>query len=145
MLNNVKYCRGHNLIEVMIALLVLSIGLLGLAGLQATSLQYGHDANVRSLATIAAYDIIERIHTNRDNAGFYTSVQTCSDPATCCDSAGASIENDLVCWDKSIKTSLPDGDGAVTGPDADGYYTVTINWMDRESGIKISQAWVFTP
>jgi type IV pilus assembly protein PilV len=145
MLHNIKYYRGVNLIEVMIALLVLSIGLLGLAGLQATSLQYGHDANVRSLATVAAYDIIERIHTNRDNANLYTVTSTCADPATCCDESVGSIENDLMCWDKSIKAALPGGNGTVIGPDADGYYTVTINWTDRELEAQISQAWVFTP
>lgn len=145
MANQYKFCRGHNLIEVLIALLVLSIGLLGLAGLQATSMQYGHDANVRSLATIAAYDIIERIHTNQDQAASYTAGTTCADVNACCNATAATVENDLMCWDRSLKTALPSGRGTVTGPDAGGYYTIDISWVDRQSGVRITQSWVFTP
>ncbi len=148
MMKKFKYCRGHNLIEVLIALLVLSIGLLGLAGLQATSMRYGHDANVRSLATIAANDIIERMHTNPNAAADYiTAIATtaCDNPATCCSATAATIENDLKCWLRSIKTALPGGSGVIEGPDTDGFYTVKVKWKDRETGAPITQNWVFTP
>jgi type IV pilus assembly protein PilV len=58
-----KY-SGFTLLEVMVALLVLSIGLLGLAMLQATNLQFNTDAYTRTQATLFAYDIIDRMRAN---------------------------------------------------------------------------------
>jgi type IV pilus assembly protein PilV len=55
---------GFTLLEVMVALLVFSIGLLGLAGLQASSLQNNKTADMRSVAIIAAHDMAERIRAN---------------------------------------------------------------------------------
>ena len=60
--------RGFSLIEVLIALLVLAIGLLGLAALQAQGLRFNHDAYVRTQATHIAYDIVDRMRANRANA-----------------------------------------------------------------------------
>ncbi|HLE93281.1 MAG TPA: type IV pilus modification protein PilV, partial [Sulfuricaulis sp.] len=56
--------RGFSLIEVLVALLVLSIGLLGLAALQTTSLQYNTGSYFRTQATFLAYDIIDRMRAN---------------------------------------------------------------------------------
>ena len=47
---------GFSIVEVLVALFVLSIGLLGLAALQAQGLRFNHDAYVRTQATNAAYD-----------------------------------------------------------------------------------------
>src|SRR5687767_4205377 len=58
---NTKASRGFTLLEALIALLVLSIGLLGLAGLQASSARLGHEAHMRSITTMAASEIIEKI------------------------------------------------------------------------------------
>lgn len=57
--------RGMTLIEVLVAVLVLSIGLLGLAGLQVTVLRSNHSAYLRSQATLLAQDITERLLANR--------------------------------------------------------------------------------
>src|SRR5699024_7298926 len=59
---------GLTLIEVLVTMLVLSIGLLGLAGLQALMLYQHHSAYQRSQATILTYDIIDRMRTNRNAA-----------------------------------------------------------------------------
>lgn len=56
--------RGFTLLEVMVALLILSIGLLGLAALQLTGMRFNTDAYTRTQATIFAYDIIDRIRAN---------------------------------------------------------------------------------
>lgn len=55
---------GFTLVEVLIAVLVFSIGLLGLASLQVTGLKLGHDSALRSMATIAASDIADRMRSN---------------------------------------------------------------------------------
>lgn len=53
--------RGLTLIEVLVALIVLSVGVLGLAGLQITSLQYSQSSYERSLAVMQANDLVERL------------------------------------------------------------------------------------
>ncbi len=61
--------RGFTLIEVMIAVLVLSIGLLGLAGLQVTALRNNQTAFLRTQAAILSGDIIERMRRSGKLAG----------------------------------------------------------------------------
>ena len=53
--------RGLTLIEVLVALIVLSVGVLGLAGLQITSLQYSQSSYERSIAVMQANDLVERL------------------------------------------------------------------------------------
>jgi len=53
--------QGFSLLEVLIAALVLAIGLLGLAALQASGLQSGHASSLHSQATLLAYDIADRM------------------------------------------------------------------------------------
>ncbi|GLQ87971.1 type IV pilus modification protein PilV [Dyella flagellata] len=62
---------GVGLIEVMIAVLVLSIGFLAVAALQARSLSTNNSAMVRSMATIASYSILDAMRADRTNAANY--------------------------------------------------------------------------
>ena len=59
---------GVGLIEVLIAVLVLSIGFLGLAALQAMSLSTNNSALARSMATISSYSILDAMRADRNNA-----------------------------------------------------------------------------
>jgi len=56
---------GSSLLEVLVAVVVLSIGLLGLAGLQMTSIKSSHSAYMRSQATLLAYDLADRARATR--------------------------------------------------------------------------------
>lgn len=60
--------RGFSLIEVAVAVLVLGVGLLGLAALQATGLKMGQSSQLRTLATMAAIDLSERLRSDPNNA-----------------------------------------------------------------------------
>ena len=61
-----KAMRGLSLIEILVTVVVLSIGLLGIAGMQAFGVRYSHDSYVRSQATMLANELIERMHANPD-------------------------------------------------------------------------------
>jgi len=54
------------MIEILVALIILAIGLLGMATLMINSLQTSQSAAMRSTATLAAYDLIERMRSNTD-------------------------------------------------------------------------------
>jgi len=130
---------GFTLVEVLIAVLVLSLGLLGLAGMQATSLKNNSAAAARGQATLLAYDMIDRMRANKTAAlaGSYnntlntaptTGGSNCqSTTATCSGAAMAAYDlNQWKCllgkWSSNGVCSttlnidhglLPDGDGSI--------------------------------
>lgn len=66
-----KQRLGFTLIEVLMALLIMAIGLLGLANLQIISLKNSQSAYNRSQATLIAYDVIDRMRLNSTVTQFY--------------------------------------------------------------------------
>jgi type IV pilus assembly protein PilV len=139
--------NGFTLIEVLIAMLVLAIGLLGLAGLQATSLRNTQSAYNRSLATQLAYDLVDRMRANVAGVAVYTSMLPSAAAAqenclkvstftiTCLPNVMA--KNDLYEWNLAVTTSLPKGTGAITPANAVcniAVCTITINWDDNHDG-----------
>ncbi len=136
---------GFTLIEVLVALVVLAIGLLGLAGLQTAGLKYDHSAYQYSQATQAAYDILDRMRANRSTANNGSAYRTqFSDtnlpmPGTDCGQAGATCSGndmaayDLYQWKTQLEQTLPGGRAAITFNDlgtGQRIYTITIQWDD---------------
>lgn len=122
--------RGFTLIEVMVAVIVLSIGLLGLAALQTTGLRNNHSAYYRSQATFLAYDIIDRMRANRDaaTAGNYNLAM----PATPSGGSGIAAA-DQAEWINSLGNLLPSGDGSIAVNSATGATTVVVQWDDQRA------------
>jgi type IV pilus assembly protein PilV len=125
--------KGFTLIETLVALVVLSIGLLGVAALQLMSLRASHGSAMRSQATFLAYDIIDRMRANRQAAMGGAYVIALGATAT----AGTVAGDDLVAWKQSIARTLPAVDNAGVPEFADGsvaqagnIFTVTIRWND---------------
>lgn len=130
-----KASRGFTMVEILVALLVLSIGLLGVAALQLTSLRSNHAAAMRSQATFLAYDIIDRMRANRDGAlkGQYDIDEASSG------TAGTVSGNDLIAWKDAIARTLPgvdrDNDGTLDPATGSvtrngNVFTVGIVWGD---------------
>ena len=121
---------GFSIIEVLIALLVLAIGLLGLAALQAQGLRFNHDAYVRTQATNLAYDIVDRMRTNRANLAAYTAGPA---PPFDCDPTDSSVAMDLDCWYGGLSRLLPGGTGVIAANATANFYDVSVRWIDRTS------------
>ena len=144
---NNKQQSGSTLLEVLIAVLVLSIGLLGVASLQLYGLRYNQSAYLRSQATILAYDIIDRMRSNTDavTAGSYDNIDTNTlptDPA--CISVGCTTvqlaDHDIREWGSYFTQApplVPDGRGTVTR--AGSRFTVTVQWNETTSTTNTSQ------
>jgi type IV pilus assembly protein PilV len=147
--NPAQSSRGFSLLEVMIALLVLSIGLLGLAGLQTFSLKFNHQSYERTQATLLIYDIMDRITANpiAARAGNFDNVPAGSMAATyvalaSCQTTGCSTSDlanyDLNSWKLQLETSkvLAQGTGAVTrlnpGDLSGCIYDVTVTWVEND-------------
>lgn len=122
---------GFTLIEVLVAVLVLSIGLLGLAGLQASSLRQNHSAYLRSQASLLAYDILERMRGNRDgamNGAYNINNVNASLPATGQTLAG----DDVASWGGAVLALLPSANGSIA-IDGNNVVTITITWDDSRA------------
>lgn len=152
---------GFTMIEVLVSALILSVGLVGVAGLQALSLRNNQSAYMRSQASALAYDLADRMRTNvaGANAGFYAPAQaashtSCSTPTGC--TPQQSAENDLAEWNESLAANLPMGSGFVcidstphdggnaADPQCDGIgtrFSVKIWWDgDRDGVISVTDA-----
>ena len=128
---NKRPAEGFSLLEVLIAVLILSIGLLGLAALHATSLKANHGAYHKSQATFLAYDMVDRLRANRPQAinGSYNQLITDGNKT------GTSLAVlDVNGWLANADALLPSGDGAINCTAA-GACTVTVVWnIAREGG-----------
>jgi len=142
---------GFTLIEVLISLVVISIGLFGIAGMQLQSLKTSHDAYLRTQATFLAYDLIDKMRANRTAAiaGEYnTGFSSTPNGGTDCYSNNCSVNNlaqferDLwmcelggysgtVCDALSVTPSLAQGVASVNMDI--NKVTVNIRWEDSVS------------
>ena len=133
------------MMEVLVTLVVISLALLGTAGLQTFSVKVGQGGQFRTQAVILGLDILERMQANKIGAynGNY-DVQTlpaaagvnCGSGTSTC-GAAALANYDLAEFNAKLLAQLPgaipliakDPAGAATGDPFS--YTVTINWVER--------------
>lgn len=114
--------RGFTLVESLVALLVLSIGLLGIAALYMETLRAGRSALYRTEAVTMAADLADRMRANRDPANAYTGGGQ-NDIAVA----------DLAEWEDEVAT-LPGGDSSIRFVDGLGVdpstYIIRITWTE---------------
>jgi type IV pilus assembly protein PilV len=138
-----KVSRGFTLLEVLVAMVVLSIGLLGLSGMQAGSLRNNHSAFLRSQATVVSNDIIDRMRANRDSAlaGDYDIAYAAGTPAAgCTNGASGCLATDVAATDlffwRAYVERLPGGESDISFPVA-GVAEVRVRWGDARDGTKL--------
>ena len=146
----IKTKSGFSLVEVLVALVVLTIGLLGMAGLQGFSINGSYNAHLRTQATALAQGMVDRMRANSQLAstgGYNTNfgvapVDGLNCIVTFCtpnqmrsfdlqewkcnlgNYAGSSACSTLV-----SQSTLPSGDGEITTPNA-GQIQVSVRWSD---------------
>lgn len=122
--------RGFTLIEAMVALIVLSVGLLGIAAMYVETLRANRTSLFRTQAVTLASDIADRMRANRAPANAYACGSPC-DPSA---GGNAIADADLAQWMGTIAARLPGGtaDVAFTAPGANtpAAYVVTISWTE---------------
>ncbi len=130
---------GFTLIEILISLVVLSIGLLGVAGMQVVGMKNNHSAYLRTQATLLAYDYADILRTNFNlvyNSSTFDSYTTpssvTSSAAAACTSSNCNASEmataDLNHWSKSVIDTLPSGAGVISRNG--DIFTVTMTWED---------------
>lgn len=127
--------RGVGLIEVLVAVLVVSVGFLGVAALQAYSLSTNNSAMARTMATTASYSILDAMRADvaAAESGAYNTTVTAN---ACPDATTTFADNQLAQWCTELGGTL--GAAATTTGKINcsntGVCTVTIQFDDSRSG-----------
>jgi type IV pilus assembly protein PilV len=133
--------RGFSMTEALVALVVLSVGLLGIASLYVLSLQSGRTATLRTQAVNLVSDLSDRIRANGrarngyefDSASDEPEAKGCVGTNNC--SAADLAEDDLARWIESVRAALPtptatvefEAGANVGEPDR---YRVALEWVE---------------
>ncbi|MGM0703321.1 MAG: type IV pilus modification protein PilV [Pseudomonadota bacterium] len=119
---------GFTLIEALVALLVLSIGLLGVAAMQLKSLQSAHAGYQRATASLAAQDAVELLWSKFD-----------ADEMECPDLGG-----DEAAWQTRWRAVIPGLDGSVTPNGNECVFDVVLSWDDSRLGDSGDASFTYT-
>ncbi|GEQ74007.1 hypothetical protein CTTA_1012 [Comamonas testosteroni] len=149
-----KKQSGFSMVEMLVAILVFSLGLLGVAGLQAATAKYKINTQANAAVGQIFLDFTERVRVNPTAAGtsydptsaelpsVYELKSTWSKQVSadlniskeCSENECSANERavyDMLVWRKKVKDDLPQGAAFVTGDRKKGF-DVTIMWMDKE-------------
>jgi type IV pilus assembly protein PilV len=102
--------HGFSLIEVLVTLLLVSIGIIGLVAMQARAIQYTQDSVQRNHAAMLASDLFELIRANPSQIDTYSfsSLPTVASTATeCIGLANTAASKQLECWSRDVRALLP--------------------------------------
>ena len=146
---------GFTLLEVLIALVVLSIGLLGIAALQGVGLRSSHGAYLTSQASLLAYDMADRVRANAADFAAAPAVDGVGALAvsgrltniTCPENAATAplLQADIDAWACAIEDLLPFGAGqidrAIVGDVT--RYTIEVTWEDLQPEL-VDGPWRYT-
>ena len=133
--------RGFTLLEVLVAIIVIAVSVLGLSAMLGRVHTSAYGALLRTDASILLTDMAERVMANRANvmttpAGYTLAMETTLDCSTAPDAAATVATRDLWQFRCMAKQSLPAGGGSVV-PDAAANPTnvaITVQWDDSRGG-----------
>ncbi|MCH8303159.1 MAG: type IV pilus modification protein PilV [Proteobacteria bacterium] len=131
-----KTISGFTLVEVLIALVILSIGMLGIAGLYVHSMKAGRTSVFRHHAVTLAGDVADRIRANPRAGAVYGLAganNNCVAGGVNC-TAAQMAGNDIFLWDQQATDTLPDGTVTVVFSIGIGgappTYEITVAWTE---------------
>jgi|OpeIllAssembly_1097287.scaffolds.fasta_scaffold69098_3 type IV pilus assembly protein PilV len=127
---------GFTLVEVLVASIVLTVGLLGLIALQLESLRATRSALARTQAVALTADLADRIRARSTPAAAYDCGGDCDDG----DGGDAFAAAELAAWRESVRARLPDGTASVAyEAGAIARYQIVLSWLDAH-GSRASHA-----
>jgi type IV pilus assembly protein PilV len=125
--------RGFTLIESLVAMVVISVGMLGIAAMYVEGLRAGRTSVYRTIAIELASDLTDRIRANPTAGGAYAgggAQNNCVNGANDCTPAQLAAD-DLFWWNAGVQARLPGGDAAVNFVAGDpSTYIITVNWNE---------------
>ena len=123
-----RHQRGLTLLEVLISVLLLSLGILGVAGLQLHALRSSTEADLRTQARLHVRDMIERIRmTPEDRGAFEVTENSCAEDRI--PGGSGFVANEINNWCRVVANGLPGGRGLITVDGTD--IRVQVSWLER--------------
>lgn len=108
--------RGVTMLEVLIAIVILTIGLLGVAGMQAQMQNAEVEAYQRAQAIVLLQDMVDRINSNRRNAASYVTVEPLgTDSVIDCTAPATVAARDQCTWDAALRGAAETAGGVQLG------------------------------
>jgi type IV pilus assembly protein PilV len=151
-----KRTAGFSLLEVLIALVILSVGLLGLAAMQAEGLRGSSNAQLRHQASRLVSDIVDRMRANPAGVTATTvdgnyeiaAAETAANPESCADDTDAGVTAkscspsemagyDKFLWRQHVTDLLPTGTSSIVRA-ADSRFLISVGWTDRGTDLNVS-------
>ena len=128
-----KLQQGLTLIEILVTVLVLAIGMLGMAAMQSTSIKLSYESYLRTQASLLSYDLIDRIRANSGevyllNLNEVPSRVVCVGENVNCNPRDL-VRADLYAWYQNAIAIFPDSQFELTEFNND--YVLRISWLDR--------------
>lgn len=132
--NGNRHLRAFTLVEVLIALIIMSIGMLGIAGLYVHSMKAGRTSLFRHHAVMLAGDVADRIRANPRAEVAYEGPgvdSNCVNGGVDCTEAEMAA-NDIFLWKQQAVDTLPTGDVTVVFSNAvvPSTYQITVSWSE---------------
>jgi type IV pilus assembly protein PilV len=126
--------RGFTLVESLVALVVISVGMLGIAGLYVEGLRAGRTTVYRMTAIDLVSDMADRIRANPTAGNAYAGAGAnngCAADAADLNPAQLAAD-DIFCWQQAVQTLLPAGAGAIAVVPGAGSnaYTISVTWSE---------------
>ncbi|MFO7704880.1 MAG: type IV pilus modification protein PilV [Halopseudomonas sp.] len=135
-----EHQRGVSLLEVMIAVLVLAVGVLGAATLQLNAIRYNASAGYSTQASLIASDLLDRMRANSGQLDQYAIAAVAGecvaspDAPTLASPNGATATitaRDLADFSESVTCRLPRGTGSIAV--SDNRATITLSWSEART------------
>jgi type IV pilus assembly protein PilV len=135
------------MVEVLVALVVLSVGMLGISALYVISMRSGTSAIYRTQAVSLANDLAERVRANRNANIAYrgpAANNNCVNGGVVCTPAQLAA-NDLFVWNRQVAATLPAATWTVgvTGGITPFTYLITVNWSEPAQAAPLTYALSF--
>ncbi len=132
--NGTRRQRGFTLVESLVAMVVISVGMLGIAALYVEGLRAGRTSIYRVAAIGLAADMADRIRANPNAGAAYAGAgvaNTCRNDTVNLSPTQLAAD-DIFCWQQAVQTRLPAGAGniGVVAGAGSNAYTIAITWSE---------------
>jgi type IV pilus assembly protein PilV len=128
---------GFSLIEVLVAIVLLTIGMLGLSALQARATLMGIESYQRTQALLLAQDMLDRIRANKPDAGAYVGSDYGTGPVVDCGTVPG-VVRDRCLWTNTLAGAAETIGGQAVGTLAGGRGCVSV---DSAGSVSVAVAW----
>ncbi|HEY7642995.1 MAG TPA: type IV pilus modification protein PilV [Steroidobacteraceae bacterium] len=132
-----RRAQGFTIVEVLAALLVMAVGIIGIAALYSDQVQTDPDAQLHREAAELAEHIAERIRSTKEgHAGFATTIGVLCDQQAKLKLPQDIAAREAACWEDEVEHTLPSGSGAITRDalTTPPTYVIAVSWSTPAGG-----------